>query len=231
MGARLAFRLGVAAAVVMLAVMPLMAIPSPPCNPLPMPTILAFELVRSVADLQQIFGQPGEACRAALVAEVDRANLIDSLAYIPAYTAFFALTAYALGRRDPVIGWMAVTLALGCAVADWFENASLFALSAAPDSDSPWLLGLIVSTNSKWIGLAVVTTLCGAMLARRGGLGWGGLVACAAPLPIALWTLAAPDTAGQYVIVGMTLASLALLAVALVESFRRTRGNRDDAPA
>ena len=224
MGARLAFGLGAVAAIAMLAIATLMAVTAPSCSPLPMSTLTAFELVRSVGDLQRIFGMPGDACRAALATQLDHANMIDSVGYIPAYTAFYGLVVYALGRRDRMIGWIAVAVALGCAVADVVENISMFQLSAAPDAESPWILALMVSTNAKWVGLAVVTTMGGVMLARRGGLGWIALVACAAPLATSLWAVVAPDAAGQYLITGMTIASVMLLAVAVVEAFRRQSG-------
>lgn len=220
MGTKWAFRLAVVSAVTMLAISTFMAVTAAPCRPLPMSTLTAFELVRSVADLQRIFGLPGEACRLAMAQQLDHANLIDTWVYIPAYTAFYALVAYALGRRDRTLGWITVALAIGCAVADVFENIGMFMLSAAPDAASPWLMGLIVSTNAKWVGLAVVTTLCGVMLMRRGGFGWLGLLACAAPLATSLWAIAAPDAAGRYLIPGMAIASITLLGVAIVGSFR-----------
>ena len=221
MGERTAFGLGAAAAIAMLAIATLMAVTAPSCNPLPMSTLTAFELVRSVADLQRIFGLPGDACRIALVSQLDHANVIDSFGYIPAYTAFYGLVVYALGRRDRTIGWIAVAIALGCAVADVFENISMFQLSAAPDTQSPWIMALMASTNAKWVGLGVVTTMGGVMLARRGGFGWISMIACAAPLVTSLWAVAAPDAAGQYLIPGMTIASVMLLAVAIVGVFRK----------
>lgn len=220
MGEKLAFRLAVVAAVVMLAVMPLMAITAAPCDPLPMPTILAFELVRSLNDLAHIFGAPGDECRAALTPQVDHANVVDIIAYIPAYTAFFALVAYGLGRRDRATGWLTIWLALACAAADVVENLALFALSADPDTLSPWLATLIVATNIKWVGLAGVTTLCGLMLVRRGGFGWVALIICAAPLLPAVWALVAPEAGGPYLMHGMVVASVMLLGVAVVESVR-----------
>ena len=224
MGERTALGLSAVAAVAMLAIATLMAVTAAPCNPLPMSTLTAFELVRSVSDLQRIFGLPGEACRVALVSQLDHANLVDSFGYIPAYTAFYGLAVYALGRRDRTIGWIAVAIALGCAIVDGFENFSMFQLSAAPDTQSPWIMALVVSTNAKWVGLAGVTTLAGVMLARRGGFGWIALIACAAPLVTSLWAVVAPDAAGQYLIPGMTISSVMLLAVAVVEVFRRQSG-------
>ncbi len=221
MGARTAFGLGAAAAIAMLVTAIFMAVTAPTCSPLPMSTLTAFELVRSVADLHRIFGMPGDACRLALVPELDHANLIDTFGYIPAYTAFFGFVVYALGRRDRTIGWIAVAIALGCAVADVFENISMFQLSATLDAQSPWLMALIISTNAKWVGLAVVTTMAGVMLARRGGFGWAALLLCAAPLATSLWAVAAPDAAGQYLIPGMAIASVMLLLVAIVGAVRK----------
>ena len=174
MTARTAFRLALLAAAVMLGVIPLFGVTAPSCAPLPMPPLTAFELARSVADLQRIFGMAGDACRAPLVAQLDHANFVDAVAYIPAYTAFYALTLLGMGRHDRAIGWTGAAIVLACAIADWTENTSLFQLSAAPDAPSVWLPVLIVATNFKWIGLAVATTLGGVMLWRRGGLGWLG---------------------------------------------------------
>jgi hypothetical protein len=220
LGEKTAFRLAVIAAIIMLTISTFMAVTAPPCHPLPMSTLTAFELMRSMDDVHRILGVAGDACRIDLVAQLDHANIIDTFAYIPAYTAFYALTLYALGRRDRTIGWIGIALAIGCAVADVFENLGMFHFSAAPDAPSPWMIGLIASTNAKWIGLAVVTTVCGVMLARRGGLGWLGLLACATPLATSLWAAVAPDAAGQYLIPGMVVASVTLLGVAAIGSFR-----------
>ncbi len=229
MTSKLAFRLAVIAAVAMLAVTPLMAVTARSCHPLPMSALTAFELVRSVDDLQRIFGMAGDACRAPLVEQMDHANLIDAIVYIPTYTAFYALVLFALGRRDRMIGWIGVAVALTCAVADWFENAGLFQLSAAPDVASVWLTVLIVATNVKWVGLGLATTIGGVMLLRRGGLGWLGFLACVAPLGTSLWTVISPDAGGAWLIVGMTLASVMLLAVALWGSFAKERSAVDPA--
>lgn len=219
MNATLAFRLSVAAAVIMLAVSAFMKVTAEPCNPLPMSPMVAFELVRSVADLQRIFGMPGDACRVDLVAQLNHANVIDTFAYIPAYTAFFVLVAYALGRADRWLGLGAIACAVVCAAADVVENMGMFALSRAPDVWSAWGMALVAATNVKWVGLAVVTTLCGAMVMRRGRFGWFTQVLCAAPLVTSLWALAQPDAAGQYLLPAMVVASVMLLAVAVMGAF------------
>jgi hypothetical protein len=224
--AKLAFGLAVIAAIVMLGVSTFMAITASPCNPLPMSTLTAFELVRSAADLTRIFGAAGDPCRAALVPQLDHANVVDTFAYIPAYTAFFALAAWGLGERSRGPRWLALTLALACAIADVLENLAMFALSATPDATSPWMIVLIVFTNLKWVGLAVLTTLCGVMLARHGGIGWIGLFLCAAPLVSSIWAVIDPDAAGQYLIPGMVVASVTLLAVSVLGAVRGGKSAR-----
>ena len=69
------------------------------------------------------------------------------------------------------------------------------------------------------------------MLARRGGFGWLALLACAAPLVSSLWALVSPDAAGQYLIPGMTVASVMLLGVDVICAFRREDGVRAAAVA
>ncbi len=226
MSARWAFRLAVVAAVAMLVVATFMAITAPPCNPLPMSTLTAFELVRSAADLQRIFGEAGDACRTTLVPQLDHANVVDTFAYIPAYTAFFVLTAWGLGEKARGPAKPAIYLALACAVADVLENLAMFALSATPDASSPWMMVLIVFTNLKWVGLAVVTMLCGVMLARRGGFGWVALLLCVLPLVPSIWALINPDAAGQYLIPGMVVASVMLLAIDIFGAIRGGTGTR-----
>ena len=106
------FRLAVIAAALMLAVIPFMAITAAPCNPLPMSTLTAFELVRTTAEVQRILGLAGETCRAALASQLDHANIVDTFAYIPAYTAFYCLTALALGAHTRGLGRITVILAI-----------------------------------------------------------------------------------------------------------------------
>lgn len=215
------FRLAVIAAIAMLAIAPLMGISAPPCNPLPMSTLTAFELVRTTEEVQRILGLPGDACRIALAPQLDHANFVDMFGYIPAYTAFYGFAALGLGARDRLLGRITFGLAILCAVADVFENLGMFAVSAAPEAQTTWLTVLIVATNVKWVGLGLVTTLCGLMIGRRGGWWWLLAPLGAVPLATSLWAVMAPDAAGQYLIPGMTIASVMLLGVCIWRSVKR----------
>lgn len=218
------FRLAVAGALAMLASIPFLGVAAAPCNPLPMSPMIAFELVRTVEDIQFLLGLPGDACRMALAQQLDHANLVDTFAYIPAYVAFFAFAALGLGARSRMLGRGTALLAVICGVADVAENMGMLALSATPEDPGLWLTVLIVATNVKWVGLGVVTTLCGLMLARRGGM-WRFLAPiCAAPLAIAIWAVAAPQAAGPYLLSGMTIASLPILTACIAGALRRSHG-------
>ena len=221
MTAKLAFRLAVIAAVIMLGIGAAMAVAAAPCHALPMSTLTAFELARSAEDLLRIFGTPEEACRPPLVAQLDHANMLDALGYIPAYAAFYAFLLYGLGRRDKALGWVGIAIVGVSAAADWLEDVALFQLSAAPDAPAHWFALLIPATNLKWVGLALATTLGGVMLCRRGGLGLLAFLLCAAPLLSSLWALASPDAAGRYLLPGMAVASILLLAVAILGAFAK----------
>jgi hypothetical protein len=219
------FWLIVVAAVAMVAVSPFMEITAPRCNQLGMPPLTAFELVRSVADLQRIFGMPGDACRAAMIAQLDHANVLDTFAFIPAYAVFYVLMAWDTGKYHG-LKWPTITLALICAGADVVENAAMFQLSKAPDEASPWLTTLIVATNVKWVGLAVVTALCGLMRARMGKLGRQLFPYTLAPLASSLVALVAPNAAGIFMVPAMMMATLALFYGTLIIAWRMRKEER-----
>jgi hypothetical protein len=225
MSERTAFRLALVAAVAMLAAGAFMGVREP-CQPLPMSAMIAFELARSPADLNRIFDTGEEGCGTEIARQLEHANMLDTFAYVPAYAAFFVLVLYALGRRDKALGWTGIVLVLVCAIADLVENAAMFGITYGLGAADDPLAMLIVATNVKWIGLAIATTLAGAMLWRRGGLGWVGFLACAIPLPVSVWALIAPDAAGRYLIPGMAAASVMLLAVAVWGSIAKVAGQQ-----
>lgn len=214
MKARFDYVLALAFAALMVIAAAFMPVSAPPCNPLPMSPMIALELARSADDLHRIFGDSDAVCGVTLAAQLDHANIIDTFAYIPAYAGFFAFVAFALGRRHRLLGSIATVLVIVSAIADVCENIGMFNLSSLPENAQPWLTLLIVSTNIKWIDLAVTTTLCGLMVARRGGLWLAALPVCALPLAPSLWAAADPDAAGQYLLPGMIIASLCLLLIA-----------------
>lgn len=214
------------AAAVMLAAVPFMAVTAQPCHPLPMSPVMALELLRTPADLERILGGHLDECRLALGPQLEKSTLVDTFLYIPAYTAFFVLFARAAGKQTRMIALAAMGLAVASALADVGENVAMLQLISPVNRPEDWLPLLIFSTNFKWIGLALMTTLCGWMVARRGGLWMIALPLCVVPIGTSLWALADPNAAGQYLLPGMTVASVCLLLVAI---WGAVRGDREAA--
>src|SRR5215472_1205468 len=128
--------------------------PTPACGGLPTtyPTIIAFELVRSVSDLHAIFGPSPSACRTAIAHQMDYINTADSFPFIPVYGLF--LIFFFLGRREKNSGIasLAVVITVAACLADYVENFALFHLSPDPDH-ATWIPLLIAGTETKWIAL------------------------------------------------------------------------------
>src|SRR5262249_22611001 len=65
------------------------------------PPFLAYQLSRSTADIEAVFGETGDPCRAKMIAALDLANKIDLIAFINVYCGFLAWFFLALRRY----GW------------------------------------------------------------------------------------------------------------------------------
>jgi hypothetical protein len=111
--------------------------------------VLLFELARTQADLDAVFGAPGSACRSKLIAALDAVNTIDVRLFIPAYTAFIAFAALFLsgGKLHP-LAWGAIALAVVAAVADYVETLNLLAYT--PEL-TPTPERLVESSTAAWI--------------------------------------------------------------------------------
>jgi hypothetical protein len=116
--------------------------------------VLRFELARTPADLEAIFGPAGGDCRAKVVAAMDAINTLDVAVFIPAYTAFVALAALFLtgGALHPaaVAAIAAAAIALG---ADYIETFAL--LSYTPDLNATPAM-LAQSSTAAWIKFAAL---------------------------------------------------------------------------
>lgn len=134
-----------------------------PCGALPdnYAPIVAFELARSEADLQLIFGQPGSDCRNEVIARMDSINWLDVLVFIPVYGAF--LVGFFLGARawNMSLANIGVKLALVAVVTDYVENLCLMQLTPDLDATSAWLALLPWATGAKWLALGAAAGLAG----------------------------------------------------------------------
>ncbi|HKU16813.1 MAG TPA: hypothetical protein VJQ52_20640 [Steroidobacteraceae bacterium] len=169
MPARTAFRISLAAGLLVLAVTLLSATQEPvrPCGNLPQnyAPIIAFELARSAQDLEAIFGTE-PSCRAAMVERMDAINLVDVLVYIPAYCVFMACFFLGMRVRHAAWGLLGFRVAIVAALADFAENACLMSLTPDVNPSSAWFALLPWATGVKWLGLGAAAGIA-AMLYLR----------------------------------------------------------------
>src|SRR5215468_7678603 len=134
---------------------------------------LAYQLARTSADVEAVFGPEGDPCRAAMVAALNLANTVDLIAFIAVYTGFPASFLLALKRSGGEgiarIGLVAVVFTLLCDVLE--TSMQLYITSSLPGTVTS-LVFLTIGNTGKLLGLAIVGVCAGAaMLARRGLLG------------------------------------------------------------
>jgi hypothetical protein len=150
-------------------------IPSQTCSggqPKGTSALLAYQLSRTAADIEAVFGQEGNPCRAAMIAALDLANKVDLIAFIVTYSAFFAFFFLALMRSGASglarVGFVAVVFTL---LSDVLETSvQLYITSSLPGSASSLVL-LTIGSTGKFLGLAAVGVTAGAAM-----LAWGGML-------------------------------------------------------
>jgi hypothetical protein len=219
--------------VLALAALSALAPPPPACGDLAAgyPPIIAFELARDAADLAAIFGAAPGPCRAAMVAAMDTANVIDVAAFIPAYAVLLA--AWFASRRRDAAGWAraGVAITLIAAVADVLENVCLFALTPELDPASPWLARLIPITAVKWLALGGAAVASAAVLLRasapaRTRAATAGAILCLAAPIATVGAVAAPATFGPLVTPAVAVAWLVCLVSAATRARARATARR-----
>lgn len=192
-------RRSVAAAGIVLAVSVLSAAFRPtPCGGLSprYPPIIAFELARSQADLDALFGAGASVCRDTLVRAMDVVGWLDLAVFMPAYGAFLAT--WFLSRRSVAKGLATagVALSVGAVACDVAENVCLFGLTPDLDASSRWLSALPWATGAKWGALALAAVVEAALLVRGGALAKVGAALCLVAPAGTLAALADPPRFG-----------------------------------
>jgi hypothetical protein len=223
---RAAFRISLAAGLLVLAVTLLSATGEPvrPCGNLPQnyAPIIAFELARSPEDLRAIFGTQ-EPCRSAVVERMDAINVVDVLVYIPAYGVFMAFFFLGMRARHAALGTLGFRVALIAAAGDFLENACLMSLTPAVDPASSWFALLPWATGVKWLGLGVAAAIAAALYVKSTRARGANLLAalmCAAAFLGTVAAIAAPAKFGPIVGPAVGLSWLAYLITAAAAAFR-----------
>lgn len=222
MSSRTSHRISLFFALVVLALAAFSAAQSAPpvCGSLPAgyAPVIAFELVRSVADVHAIFGSAPGACRAAIAHQMDYINTIDSEVFIPVYGLF--LIFFFQGRRgkNGGIAFLALSITVVACLADYVENFALFHLSADPDH-ATWIPLLVGATETKWIGLGIAGALAVPLL-WNGWLGWAAVLLCGIGLVASLLTIPMSSTVGPHLSNAIALGWLLFFAVDIREAVR-----------
>lgn len=135
-----------------------------PCGPSGgLSAILAFEFVRSPAEVAALFGS--EPCRSALVAAQQTGLLLDGLWFIPSYSAFLLLAAAGAGGK----GWrVSAGMAMVAGLSDEVEGGLLAMILSALPGTQPTIDALWVAVHLKFALLAVATLGVGLQLIASG---------------------------------------------------------------
>lgn len=227
---RAAFRISFAAGLLVLAVTLFSTTQEPvrPCGNLPQnyAPIIAFELARSPADLDAIFGSQ-EPCRTGVIERMDAINLVDVLVYIPVYGVFMAFFFLGMRGRHASLGTLGFRIAVIAALGDYAENACLMNLTPQLDPASIWFTLLPWATGIKWLGLGVAGAIAAAIYVKSSGARvWNYLAAllCVAAFLSTAAAIAAPAMFGPLVSLGVGLSWLVYLVTAGAASFRSVAG-------
>ncbi|MFO0683755.1 MAG: hypothetical protein U0234_16975 [Sandaracinus sp.] len=207
---RRAARGSLAAALVVLGLALLSPLLTPtPCGDLARgyPPIVAFELARSQADLDALFGAEASTCRDTLVQAIDLADWVDTFVFAPSYGLFLALFFASVRARGERAARLGIGLAVTAVAFDLLENACLLTLTGSLDAGStaaallPWMTGV------KWVALGLAALPEAWVFLRREGLApkVGAAMALVAPVGVAL-ALASPARFGATIALAVTCA-------------------------
>lgn len=131
--------------------------------------LLAYQLARSPADIEAVFGPPNDPCRTWMIAAMDRANRVDLIGFIATYTAFLACFFLALRQAGPrAIARVGLIAVIASAAFDVLETTTQLYLTAALPGSGLSLTLLAIGSRGKFLGLAVVSTCAGWAMWVRG---------------------------------------------------------------
>ncbi|MBL6854049.1 MAG: hypothetical protein ISS15_11085 [Alphaproteobacteria bacterium] len=175
--------------------------------------VIAQELSRSVADVQQIFGAAPSACRTAIARRIDLVTWVDSLAFIPAYGAFLLFFFMGLAERDRQSAFIGFVLSAVACGADYLENVCLFAITAHPDADGFALAFLPWATGLKWLALGLGGAVGGTILIQSGRMNYPAAALCGLSFLGTVLGIANPHLFGPYISNAITAIWVVFLVV------------------
>jgi hypothetical protein len=183
--------------------------------------IIAFELARTEQELHALFGDPGD-CRDLLVLNMDVANWLDILVFIPIYGCFLALFFVGIRERQSHFASYGLWFVVIAVVGDLLENACLMNMTPALDPGSAWFAFLPWATGLKWLALGAVAAIAAWIYVSTAPKNYVFGVLCAASAVIALAGIAQPSQFGPFLGNGVALGWLVILLTAALRAFRRS---------
>ena len=126
--------------------------------------VIALELVRTAEQVLALFGS--EPCTSSLVAAQREALWLDLLAFIPAYTLFLALGAFALRRSGLLLALITMSIFMAAGTFDEIEGLVLFKILGAMPGTPALYDALFWTVRPKFALLGVGEILLAALLWR-----------------------------------------------------------------
>lgn len=176
-------------------------------------SIIAFELVRTPADVQALFGTG--SCTEPFVAAMRHATWVDALLFIPAYTAFLVCALLALRGYGGSLASIGIAAVGAAAVFDQIEGFWLFMIMDGLPGTQGEINWLIPAVRSKFALLGIGAICAGVLLTRHRGMGYlfGALVALGG---VGTMALIFSDDYARVTIQGSAISWLALFIVAFL---------------
>ena len=217
-----AFRISLAAGLVVLAltVLSLLQTPPTPCGHLRAgyAPIIAFELARSQADFDAIFGTADDACRAAMIDRMDTTNWVDALLLVPVYSLFLIFFLVGMRTRQASLATFGIPVVLLASFGDYVENLCLMQLTANLDAQSFWASLLVWATGVKWLGLGAVSAIAASIYAQGQPRNLVAVIVCTLSAVLVVAAIVQPGKLGQLISPAVAIGWVTFLLTAAMGS-------------
>jgi hypothetical protein len=130
----------------------------------------AYQMARTPADIEAVFGPATDPCRATMVAAMDRANTADLFGFIPTYGAFLAFSLLALARLGAAVARVGLVALVAGLAFDVLETATQLRLTHELPGSNAALTALAVGSVGKFAALALAALCAGLAMFARGGI-------------------------------------------------------------
>jgi hypothetical protein len=163
------------------------------------PNLIAFELARSVAQINTVFAETTPGCRDAMAKAMNQMNRLDLPLFMSVYAIFMVSAALFESAKSRQRRWLWALLAAGVALlGDLIETGVLLQITDNLDDPGEYIGPLIVSTWIKWLALGIFAGLVAVLTLQQSPRRWViGLVNLAAAA-LTVLALVAPATFGLW---------------------------------